>query len=210
MPNWCSNSVTFWHEDEKELQRLVDAYNSGHAMSAIWPCPDDLKIVAGCVGAPGSPEQVALETKQAENFAKHGAKDWYDWCCENWGTKWDFGLENGDKPAQIETDAKGRKCVRLGFNTAWAPPTGFYSHLHNELGFTVKAYYFEQGVGFCGIYTDDNDRLFKIEEFTQDWIGDNIPSNLCEAFNLFEEAAHQEDWDAEQNKQANDCMSDNA
>jgi len=211
MPNWCSNSVTFWHDDEKELQRLVAAYNSGGTMSTLWPCPADLRnTVSGCVGQPGSPEQIELEKKQAENITKHGAKDWYDWCCDNWGTKWDFGLEDGSNPAQVETDDRGRRCVRLGFDTAWGPPTGFYAYLENTAGFRVKAYYFEPGMGFCGIYANHNDRTFNITNFTQEWLGDNIPSSLCEAFNLFEAAAQQEEWFAEQNKKATDCQSDDA
>lgn len=45
-----------------------------------------------------------------ENFAKYGATTWYDWCCDNWGTKW-----NACEPW---VDLKA-----FGFQTAWSNVT---------------------------------------------------------------------------------------
>jgi len=50
---------------------------------------------------------------------KYGASDWYDWCVEHWGTKWNA----------FDTSIKWRKnfykkaCCYLSFSTAWTPPT---------------------------------------------------------------------------------------
>lgn len=193
MPNWCSNSVTFEHSNRAELQRLVEAYNDGETMQQLFPCPCDLRdTVAGSLGQ-GTPEQAALEKKQIENLQQYGAKNWYDWCVDNWGTKWDFGrdVDHGGQKAEIKTKPDGTAYVELGFDTAWAPPLGFYAHLTAQ-GFRVKAYYFEGGMGFCGVWHDGVDDAIDIREFTQEWLADHVPAKICEVFNLYEQAAEME------------------
>lgn len=51
--------------------------------------------------------------KYVNAFNKYGYKDWYDWSCANWGTKWnacDSVFDNPDEPKSIE------------FETAWCCP----------------------------------------------------------------------------------------
>lgn len=49
--------------------------------------------------------------KQAlDNYAKYGAKDWYDWCIENWGTKWN----------SYNTQIADMSQADIYFETAWA------------------------------------------------------------------------------------------
>lgn len=43
------------------------------------------------------------------NYEKYGSKDWYDWCCSNWGTKWNA--------CQCE-----RSEDSIDFETAWSWP----------------------------------------------------------------------------------------
>lgn len=191
MPNWCSNSVTFKHPNKEKLQQLVDAYNAGETMNVLFPCPCDLRDTRAGSFAPGTAEQTALEQKQKDNIVKYGAKDWFDWCVDNWGTKWDFGRREGDPAAEIKTNDAGEAYVELGFDTAWSPPLGFYAHLTAQ-GFRVKAYYIEEGVGFCGVWHDNVDDAIDIREFTQEWLADHVPAKICEVFNLYEQAAEME------------------
>lgn len=68
----------------------------------------------------------------------------YNWCCENWGTKW------GAYEA-VRRDY-GPTCIT--FQTAWSPPSkNVLSELH-KLFPTVdlSIEYFEQGSAFCGGY----------------------------------------------------------
>ena len=52
-----------------------------------------------------------------ENLHKYGAPTWYEWCTNNWGTKW-----NSYCP-QIDV-SDGR--IEVVFDTAWSPPEGVY------------------------------------------------------------------------------------
>ena len=199
MPNWCMNTAMFEHDDEEMLQSIVDAFNSGRTMEKFWPCPQELKdTVAGYVG--DEEKQKELEQKQAENVKKYGSPHWYDWCCDNWGVKWDFGrdCDSGDPPAMIE-EHDGKKCVKLSFSTAWAPPLGFYNFMCRNLGFRIRAYYFEPGMGFVGTSHDGGEHTINIRELTQDWLEDHVPAKLCEEFNLYEYAAQAEEFEREHN-----------
>lgn len=192
------NIATFEHDDETLLQRLADAFNAGRTMNEFYPCPQELRdTVAGSLGA-GTPEQAELEQKHAANLQKYGATDWYDWCCENWGVKWDFGREQYDDAPQAKiTNKNGKKCVEISFNTAWAPPIKFYEHMHDTFGFRIKAYYFEAGMGFIGTSRDGDENTINIREMTQDWLADNVPEKLCRMFNLYEYAAQCEEDEKE-------------
>jgi hypothetical protein len=182
MPNWCSNSAIFYHDDPAKLEQLAAAYNAGSTMQTLWPCPAELRDTIA-----GFP---ADEKKQKENLDKYGAKDWYDWCCDKWGVKWDFGREDSEfAPKAVVQEKDGKKYVELGFDTAWSPPLGFYEYLHDELGFDVKGYYFEPGMGFIGTSHNGDENTINIREFTEEWLADNVPAKLIETFNLYEEAA---------------------
>lgn len=37
MPNWCSNNVTFTHEDPVQIQRVAKAYNENRLFSEFMP-----------------------------------------------------------------------------------------------------------------------------------------------------------------------------
>ena len=47
--------------------------------------------------------------KAVENMDKYGSKDWYDWSCKHWGTKW-------GAYSQMESDDT------IEFSTAWSAP----------------------------------------------------------------------------------------
>ena len=53
-------------------------------------------------------EDIELGKKYLSNIAKYGYKDWYEWSCNNWGTKWNA--------SEIEWIADN--CVE--FETAWS------------------------------------------------------------------------------------------
>lgn len=166
MPNWCDNVLEVSHEDPKQIDRIVQAFNDQRLCDEFIPVPEALK---------GS---TADGSVNADLQAKTGYSDWYSFCVNEWGTKWDVGGEDG------YASSTGEKSVQLSFMSAWSPPMGLY-HKLREFGFTVKAYYYEPGMGFAGIYDDGFDEEFSTE--------DELPAELDEMFGISESREEYDD-----------------
>lgn len=129
MPNWCLNKLTVSHDDKTAMDRFVAAYNKGKVCNEFIPMSDDI------------------------------GDGWYDWCINNWGTKWDVGKEEYEDAIvmkKVSMESGTFYEVSLSPNTAWSPPVDFYNHLM-DLGYNVHASYFEPGMCFCGIYHNGHD-----------------------------------------------------
>lgn len=184
MPNWCNNNLILEHDDPQMLIRAKDALDRCEFLQEFIPVPQDLRDTVS--GFMGEDKRAAHEAQMEANIAKHGYKDWYDFCVNEWGTKWDCG-EQGN--TDISPDGK---TLHTGFDTAWAPPIAAYEKLL-DLGFRVKAMYFEPGMNFAGIWEDGHDDCY------QDW-GDSegakatLPTELDDCFAISESQA---EWEAE-------------
>ena len=138
MPNWTFNDLkvetTEWmykdKKEEKEAKKQLDEFiessvkkeeeelsENGEvdvfSFQGVVPMPKELNIT--------SPAHTDEEKAQAEiNLKKYGAKDWYDWCNLNWGTKWDACNSH------ISDEGRDEKWeeyfIRIAFDTAWCPP----------------------------------------------------------------------------------------
>jgi hypothetical protein len=175
MPNWCANNVILTHEDASMIKRAKDAFDNHSFLSEFKPCPKELhETLAGFCGE-GTYAQELLEFKEKLNFKWFGYKNWYDWQVSNWGTKWDIGGENSGF-SNLQSDNE----LWLNFDSAWSPPIDFYPTLV-ELGFNVKAYYYESGCAFCGIWEDGIDDQYGIDGNAK-WVTENIPAELDAEF----------------------------
>ncbi len=189
MPNWCNNFVSI-RGPKESLQKLKEAYDNQEFCNAVIPVPEDLKIVAGSVGDPV--EQAKLEADTRRNIEVYGYGNWYDFCVNRWGTKWDIG---GDGGADLDDDGE---CLTMSFVSAWSPPTGIYEAL-TEQGYTVEAYYYESGMAFCGVYNSEyGDDCYDISNMSVDEIVDTIPAELDDCMGITEgireyEAENEED-----------------
>ncbi len=179
MPNWCNNWVEVGHEDPAKIQALKEAFDRGEFCDHVIPVPEDLKIVAGRVGDDTNAEQIELERKTKENIAKYGAGNWYDFCTSRWGTKWDVG---GEGQADIADDGLS---FNASFDSAWAPPTGVYEKLVDE-GYTVRAYYYEGGMAYCGVYDNGSDNYMEIGGMTAKEVEAVIDPDLDECMGITE------------------------
>ena len=57
---------------------------------------------------------VKLGKSYLDNYKKYGYCNWYLWCVENWGTKWNINEE-------VSVESTGDK-YRISFDTAWSVP----------------------------------------------------------------------------------------
>jgi hypothetical protein len=188
MPNWCNNVVELAHEDPAMLERAKDALNRGEFLNEFIPVPESLKIVAGCVGDPD--EQKKLEEDTARNIATHGYGNWYDFCVGEWGTKWDVGGDG--MTCEIEN---GR--ISTSFDSAWAPPCNAYEKLV-DLGFSVRAYYYEGGMCFAGVWEDGNDDYYDLSGMDSEAVKEELPTVLDEMFCISEYMAEWEEENQEE------------
>jgi hypothetical protein len=176
MPNWCNNNLTLQHEDPAMIQRAYDALERGEFLQEFIPVPQQLKIVAGCVGDPDA--QKKLEADTARNLEELGYGNWYDYCVGEWGTKWDVG-EQGCSDIH-----PGGRMLHTYFDSAWSPPTQAYDKLV-EMGFTVEAMYYEGGMGYAGSYDEHGDQEINLEGLSADDIERDHPE-LDECFGISE------------------------
>ena len=184
MPNWCNNTLELQHEDPAMIERARVAFNDGRLCEEFVPVPASLHIVAGCVS--DEAEQKKLEEDTARNVAEHGYGNWYDYCVNEWGTKWDVGADG--QPAQ---DIPGG--LMLSFDSAWSPPIGAYEKL-TDMGFRIRAMYYEGGMAFAGVWDDGSDDYYEYGGMSSDEIAKTLPPELDEAFCISEQVA---EWEEE-------------
>ena len=184
MPNWCNNTVTLEHENPAMIARAKAAFLNGRLLDEFIPVPADLQIVAGSVGDPV--EQAKLVEQTELNRVTHGYGNWYDFCVNEWGTKWDVGGDDG-----VLNDIDGG--IIVSFDSAWAPPCAAYEKLH-EMGFKILAMYYEPGMAFAGVWEEGSDDYYEYGGLDSAGIAETLPSALDEAFGISESVA---EWEAE-------------
>lgn len=116
MPNWVSTTASVSGSQE-EVQRFIAGIKDARILESYVPCPQELRDT---MSGFSNDEEVMEEMrkKNADNIAKYGHKDWYEWQYEVWGTKW------GDCDTHIEppTVLDNGVCeVSIYFQTAWGP-----------------------------------------------------------------------------------------
>ncbi len=186
MPNWCTNGVTISHKDPAKMAALAEAMKAGTFFNHIIPVPEDLQIVAGRVGAEDNPEQIELERKTQENIEKYGAGNWYDFCVNRWGTKWDV-----DCDGMMEVSDDGLT-ITASFDSAWSPPIGIYEEMV-EQGYEVVAYYYESGMGFVGKWDNGCDDYYDYGGTNSKTVRDVIGEELDDYFGISESMAEYEE-----------------
>jgi hypothetical protein len=185
MPNWCNNSVEIYHDDPKMLERVRSAFNGEGLLGEFIPVPKELSdTVSGSFG--DTDEQAKLLEKTKANIEKYGYGNWYDFCVNEWGTKWEIGADGN--PAQ---DIPGG--LMLGFDSAWSPPIAAYEKLQ-AMGFRIRAMYCESGMAFAGVWDNGNDDYYEYGGMDSKEIEETLPAELDEAFGISESAA---EWEAE-------------
>jgi hypothetical protein len=175
------------------ITRAKEALDRGEFLQEFIPVPEELQIVAGSVGNPV--EQAKLEADTQRNIEKYGYGNWYDYCVNEWGTKWDVG---GDGQ-EVDITEDGTMLTTY-FDSAWAPPTNAYEKLQ-DMGFGVEAMYYEPGMAFAGKWDHGSDDYYEFGSMSADQAESEIPSDVDFAFGITEsireyERENQEDLTA--------------
>lgn len=162
MPNHCQNTLLIVGSP-KDLKKFLGACKNPNfgkrrknetgrrqrdgrewtIFEGNFPCPTELVATEAAFYADEKLQRELVKIEKA-NLKKYGFRNWYDWCNDNWGTKW------GDYDTHIDDEYKRDK-ARFEFVTAWAPGTEGLkriSALHPELAFVNS--YEEEGCNFIG------------------------------------------------------------
>jgi hypothetical protein len=172
------------------ITRAKKAYAEGKLLEEFCPVPASLHIVAGRVGDDTDPKQIELEAQEKANLETHGYATWYDYCVNEWGTKWDVGGED-----MLTED--GPNALRMNFDSAWAPPVPAMAKFQ-DLGFKVKLIYWESGMCFCGLYDENGDDYFDYTDMSADEVEANINPEIDECMCIVENLREWEEENADE------------
>ena len=146
MPNWCDNQITITGPNSviDKIEKIVKEEDSKNGLLNFFhPMPKELRDTT----ADGNEDKKMIE--------KYGYSDWYGWACDNWGTKWDISEFYG-------VDRIGKTMITFAFSSAWSPPTGAYEYfLAKNEDCSLKAWYYEGGCDFMGVWEDGDDRCYE-------------------------------------------------
>ena len=149
-------------------------------------CYNTVRIKHEDAGVIDKVQQAFLDGKLLETLVPYKGEWDYQWCVNNWGTKWDVGGDSYTRPNPFE--------ILLTFDSAWSPPTNAYQSML-EQGFQVKASYYEPGMAFAGLWEDGFDDYYEYGGMTADEIEATLPQELNEDYGIAEQVA---EWEAEQ------------
>ncbi len=194
MPNWCDNQITITGPSSviDKIEKIVkeESNNAEKGLLQFFhPMPKEL------LETEAGPTAKTKKEKQARQIRKleFGAENWYDWRVNNWGTKWEvsefFGV---DKQADALI---GDSTISFAFSSAWSPPIGAYEKfLRDNENCSLKAYYYEGGCDFMGLWEDGIDDCYAPGDYksTDDFWQDGIGSTLDDMFNITESMAEYE------------------
>jgi|TARA_R110002020_G_scaffold3731_1_gene16504 hypothetical protein len=133
MPNHVSNKLTV-DGATKDVDRFLKHMGDGFDFEKVIPMPDNIYR-----------DNVSSEDK--ERLAKEGIPNWYDWCVENWDTKWNAY----DVKRDVGTYGEVRgKYVTYDFLTAWSPPIPVIEKLRKDWpDLDIYGGYIGEGYEFC-------------------------------------------------------------
>ena len=121
MPNWCSNTLKMSGSTEQvdKLEKYLQHNDDDHGLLNFF-IPEPLDPPNG--------------------KASDALPGWYNWRCNNWGTKWEVEVRGLKRDGNTLT---------MSFDSAWSPPIPVYEAMHAQ-GWDVVACYWEPGMGFAG------------------------------------------------------------
>ena len=173
MPNHVTNILTIEGNSEyvKKIREEIKSDKDIIDFNKIVPMPPSLSITSGSLvdqaiksikngtefKYSGPDREKSLKEAQIaiDNVKKYGHKDWHDWCCANWGTKWGaYSISNTSENS-------------ITFDTAWSSPEPIIVELSRKYPeASFKLGYADEDIGSnCGSYICENGEIVEFDEF---------------------------------------------
>lgn len=157
MPNWVYNNLTITPNEDaggtiRDVADLVEQVGRAYTIKRYdWASKEMQEFTQSdpefSFWNIVRPEGEALEMYD-DSHTPSASPYWYDWNCENWGTKWDA--------SDVEFHDYGTDHKRFTFSTPWSPPlpvlialSAQHPNLHIELEWEE-----EQGFGGTFVFTN--------------------------------------------------------
>ena len=136
MPNNTQNTLELTG-DHEAVMAFVDQMGKHMNFEKVIPPPANMFR-----------ENLGLDAK--ERCAREGIPTWYDWQCENWGTKWN-AYANEDVAIEEFSDRFTMATYR--FQTAWdAPRPVIAAIIKQNPDIEVSGGYVHEGYEGCGSF----------------------------------------------------------
>lgn len=152
---------------DKYTRIFMHAFNKDKLDFTDYDCAKAMKIALSYkdfdskeVMFKNEKEVLAYGKRALDNFVKYGAKDWYDWCCENWGTKWNA----------CHTQINDFENAEIYFDTAWSAVPYIIAkiaELHPEC--KIEYEYAEEDVGANAGYINFEGGVITSDEHYEDF-----------------------------------------
>ena len=189
MPNWCDNQITITGPNSviDKIEKIVkedDSHENNGLLNFFHPMPKELEGTTSPSSSSKKPQPMI-----------EGFDCWYDWRCHNWSTKWEVCEFYGVDRQYLKEQNEGESTISFGFSSAWAPPINAYEKfLENNSNCFIRAYYYEGGCDFMGLWEDGIDDCYAPSDYksTDDFWQDGIGSTLDDVFNITESMAEYE------------------
>jgi len=157
MPNHCNNHLSIMGT-KKEMDRFLKLVtdpitNEIRLFKSLIPMPKELDDTT-------SPVNTADKGKNKELVDKYGADNWYDWCINNWDTKWgDYDMNSITPPRK---NSSGNEYILdFYYDTAWSPGDEKLSEAIIKQFPKIKGLisYEEPGMAFAGELVFSNGKV---------------------------------------------------
>ena len=139
---------------ERALTSIKDIFMFDEQIWNILTIGEFLKIHDFLVDYPDSPKinfiNIPLGKQYQINIELHGHPTWYDWSCENWGSKWN----SWSFTLLVDENEENQQNLCFQFTTAWSPVIPIFDKLADlfpKLIFSVA--YIDEFENFAGLFT---------------------------------------------------------
>ena len=155
MPNYCECFLKIYPGDNSSADEILSAMANGERQfdfDKLIPYPEDWRkaddahqkwldgYATFARGDVVARVQYEKENPRPDDGYNHGG---YEWCVENWGTKWNAG--------DVNIIEKEEYTALVSFRTAWRPPLPVMDKLAAMFPDACFLFeYYENGMGFCG------------------------------------------------------------